>query len=86
MKLSEIGFMQPVLCKHAKASWSEVFEVMKLGCSATGKVVYVRVTFGMPGQDTRSQHYWREVADLDAKWEVLDTLGGNEQKAKSNEN
>jgi hypothetical protein len=77
MKLSEIGLMQPVLCKHAGASWSEVFEIMKLGYSASGAAVYVRVTYGMQGQSAHSQHYWRDVADLDAKWEVFDTLSSN---------
>jgi len=75
MKLSEIGLMKPVLCKHAKSSWSEIFEIMKLGYSQNNKAVYVRVTFGMSGQDTHSHHYWRDVADLDEKWEVFDTLG-----------
>ena len=74
MKLSEVAMMKPVLCKHAGTTWSEVFEVMKLGSSANGKAVYVRVTFGMAGQDTHSQHYWRDTSDLDAKWEVFDTL------------
>jgi len=48
---------------------------MKLGYSQNNKAVYVRVTFGMSGQDTHSHHYWRDVADLDEKWEVFDTLG-----------
>jgi hypothetical protein len=77
MKLSEIGLMQPVLCKNAQAAWSEVFEIMKLSYSSTGKAAYVRITFGMQGQDSRCQHYWRDVADLDAKWEVFDLLSSN---------
>ena len=81
MKLSEIGLMQPVLCKKAGTTWSEVFEIMKLGYSANGLAVYVRMTFGMQGQDTHSQHYWRDAADLDEKWEVFDTLSSNHQMA-----
>jgi len=74
MKLSEVPLMQPVLCKHAKTEWSEVFELMKLGLSANGKAVYVRITYGMTGQNSHCQHYWRDVSDLDDKWEVFDTL------------
>lgn len=77
MKLSEVGLMQPVLCKNAEAVWSEVFEIMKLGYSENKKAVYVRMTFGAPGQSTASQHYWRDVVDLDKKWEVFDTLAAN---------
>ena len=75
MKLSEVPFMQPVLCKNAEASCSEVFEIMKLGLSTNGLAVYVRITFGMPGQGAGSHHYWRDIVDLDKKWEVLDTVG-----------
>lgn len=78
MKLSEIGLMQPVLCKKTGTTWSEVFEIMKLGYSGSGRAVYVRVTFGMQGQDTHSQHYWRDAVDLDEKWEVFDTLSSND--------
>lgn len=74
MKLSEVPLMQPVLCKNAEATWSEVFEIMKLGLSANEKAVYVRITFGIPGQNTGSQHYWRDVDDMDKKWVVFDTL------------
>ncbi len=77
MKLSEAPMMQPLLCKNSKAEWSEVFEIMKLGLSANGRAVYVRVMFGMPGQQPVCQHYWRDVADLDAKWELFDTLTPN---------
>lgn len=77
MKLSEIGLMQPVLCTHAGSSWSEVFEIMKLGYSLSGKAVYVRTTFGMPGQDSRCQHYWCDATDLDENWNVLDLLSSN---------
>lgn len=74
MNLSEVPLMQPVLCKHANTSWSEVFEIMNLGRSENGRAVYVRMTFGMPGQGTHNQHYWRDVEDMDKKWEVFDTL------------
>ncbi|MDD5037423.1 MAG: hypothetical protein PHE55_22075 [Methylococcaceae bacterium] len=79
MKISEAPMMQPILCKNSKAEWSEVFEIMKLGVSENGRAVYVRVIFGMPGQQTVCQNYWRDVADLDNKWEVFDTLTPNEE-------
>lgn len=76
MKVSEAPMMTPMLCKNAKASWSEVFEIMKLGMSPNGRAVYVRVMFGMPGMPTECQHYWRDTEDVDNKWEIIDVLSG----------
>ena len=78
MKLSEVGLMQTALCKQADAAYSELFEIMKLNYSPNRRMVYIRITFGMLGQNTGIQHYWREVADLDAKWEVVDILDGED--------
>lgn len=77
MKISDVPLMQPVLCKHLGTSSTDIFEIMKLGYSACGKAVYVRITFGMSGQDTHSHHYWRDVSDMDAKWDVIDSLNHN---------
>ena len=74
MKLSEVPLMSTVLCKHAETTWSEVFEIVKLARSAEDKAVYVRITFGMPEQNTIVRHFWADVEDMDKKWEVFDIL------------
>ena len=69
MEISKAPMMTPLLCKHKNAQWSEVFEVMKLGISKNGKAAYIRVII-----NSNCQHYWRDIADLDGKWEVFDEL------------
>lgn len=77
MKISELELLQPVLCKHAGQNvvQSEIFEIMKLAYSLNKKAVYVRITFGMAGQNTsQCHHYWRDINEIDSKFEVFDTL------------
>jgi hypothetical protein len=76
MKFSEVPLMQSALYKHAGTVWSEVFELVKLGYSDNKKAVYVRKTFGMPGQDSHGQHFWRDVEDMDSKYVLFDTTCG----------
>jgi hypothetical protein len=72
MKLSEIGLMRLVLCKHAKAEHSAIFEIMKLSYSGNLKAAYVRTTVASDGIGTRSFHSWWDVEELDSKYEIFD--------------
>ena len=74
MKISEAPMLKTLLCKNAKAEWSEVFEITKFATSPNGSSVYVRMVFGMPGQNSHIQHFWRDAKDMDARWEVIDVL------------
>ena len=74
MKISEAPLMQTLLCKRSNTEWSEIFELTKLAHSAASRAVYVRVIFGMPGQAPVCLHYWRDVEDLDRKWEIFDVV------------
>ena len=70
--------MQPVLCKKAGTTWNEVFEIMKLGLSADGKAIYVRLTLQTPEQGSTPHYYWRNVVDMDKRWDVVDTLSSKQ--------
>ena len=71
--LSEVPLLQIVLCKHKDTTWSELFELTKFAYSKNGKCVYLRSMFGMPGNQVIN-YFWRDVADLDAKYEVFDEV------------
>lgn len=74
MKLSDVPPLTAVLCKHKGTTWSEIFELTKFAYSKNGKCIYLRSTFGMPGNQV-TNFFWRDVADLDAKFEVFDVMG-----------
>lgn len=57
-------------CRH-KGSGGAIFEVIKIAESPNGRLVYIRKTVTMAGQDMKSYHEWVDKADLD-NWEVLD--------------
>ena len=74
MQFSELPLMTPALYKHKGATYSDVFEVMKLGYSKNEKSVYIRIGIGLPGQDMRMQHYWRECASCNERYEFIDFI------------
>jgi hypothetical protein len=74
MLVSEVPLLSPFLAKNAGRDWAEVMEVTKLSYSAGGKAVYLRVVIGVASPVGPIHHYWREVADLDAKLEVIDLV------------
>ena len=63
MKLSEIGLMQPVLCKKTGTTWSEVFEIpcvavvsggveqLRAMAQAGADFVFVALPMGIPVAD-----------------------------------
>lgn len=74
MKLADVSLLTTVLCKHKGTTWSEIFEITKFAYSQNGKCVYLRTMTGMPGVQVLN-YFWRDVIDLDAKWEVFDEMG-----------
>lgn len=74
MKLADVPLLTTVLCKHKGTTWSEIFEITKFAYSKNGKCVYLRLMTGMPGMQVLN-YFWRDVADLDAKFEVFDIMG-----------
>lgn len=71
--LADVPLLTTVLCKHRGTAWSEIFEIVKLAYSKNGKCVYLRSMTGMPGNQV-TNYFWRDVADLDAKFEVFDAV------------
>jgi len=74
MRPSEIGLMQPVVCKYRETTeWSSTVELMKLNFSTNGRMVYVRIVHFSTGTPGLS-HQWYDVDDLDRRYVVVDTL------------
>lgn len=72
MKISEAPMLKTLVCKHSKADYSELFEITKIALSENSLAVYLRV---IHSNSNYPLHYWRELSDLDEKWEIFDTLG-----------
>jgi hypothetical protein len=78
--LADVPLLQTVLCKHKGTTWSEIFEITKFAYSKNGKCVYLRSMFGIPGNQV-TNYFWRDVADLDAKYVVFDVMSHNDQRS-----
>lgn len=74
VKLSDVPLLTTVLCKYKGTTWSEIFELTKFAYSKNGKCVYLRTVTGMPGLQVMN-YFWRDVAQLETKWEVFDMPG-----------
>jgi len=72
MQFTELPLMTPALFKHKGVAQSDIFEIMKLGYSKNEKAVYLRIGIGLPGQNMHMQHYWRECATCNERYEFID--------------